>query len=78
MMQPEATRGAVAKPNSSAPNKAAIATSLPVFNWPSHSTTILLRKLFITNVCWASAKPSSQGNPACFKEVRGEAPVPPS
>ncbi len=34
--QPITTRGAVANPNSSAPNSAAIITSLPVFNWPSH------------------------------------------
>ena len=32
MIQPEATKGAVAKPNSSAPSKAAMATSRPVFN----------------------------------------------
>jgi len=34
--------------------------------------------LFITNVCCASAIPNSQGSPACFKEVNGDAPVPPS
>ena len=78
MMQPEATKGAVAKPNSSAPSNPAMATSRPVFSCPSHSTTILLLKLLSTKVCCASAKPSSQGKPACFKEVRGEAPVPPS
>jgi hypothetical protein len=32
MMQPNVTKGAVAKPNSSAPNSAAITTSRPVFN----------------------------------------------
>ena len=68
----------MAKPNSSAPNKAAIATSLPVFNCPSHSITILLLKLFNTKVCCASDKPNSQGKPACLSEVKGEAPVPPS
>ena len=78
MIQPEATSGAVAKPNSSAPNRHAIATSLPVFNWPSHSKTTLFRKLFITKVCCASAIPNSHGKPACFNEVNGEAPVPPS
>ena len=26
----------------------------------------------------ASAIPNSQGRPACFREVKGEAPVPPS
>ena len=78
MIQPEAIKGAVEKPNSSAPSKAAIATSRPVFIWPSHSITTLPRKSFITSVCCASAIPSSHGNPACFKEVKGDAPVPPS
>ena len=34
MMQPSATSGAVAKPNSSAPSKAAMTTSRPVFKLP--------------------------------------------
>ena len=76
--QPITTSGAVANPNSSAPNSAAIITSLPVFNWPSHWTTIRSRKLFNKRVCWVSARPSSQGVPACLIEVRGDAPVPPS
>ena len=50
-MHPEATNGAVEKPNSSAPNKHATATSFPVFNCPSHSKTILPLRPFITNVC---------------------------
>ena len=78
MIHPDATSGAVEKPNSSAPNKHAIATSLPVFNCPSHSITTLPLKSFITRVCCASAIPNSQGRPACFNDVRGEAPVPPS
>ena len=78
IMHPDATNGAVEKPNSSAPSKHAIATSLPVFNWPSHSITTLPLKSFITKVCWASAIPNSHGRPACFKDVSGEAPVPPS
>ena len=78
IIHPDATRGAVEKPNSSAPNKHAIATSRPVFNCPSHSKTTLLLKLFKTKVCCASATPSSHGNPACLNEVKGEAPVPPS
>ena len=78
MIQPEATKGAVEKPNSSAPKRQAMATSRPVFICPSHSRTIRLRKSFITNVCCASAIPSSHGKPACFNEVRGDAPVPPS
>ena len=36
------------------------------------------RKSFKTSVCCASAIPNSHGNPACFNEVSGEAPVPPS
>jgi hypothetical protein len=35
MMQPIETSGAVAKPNSSAPNRAAMITTRPVYNWPS-------------------------------------------
>ncbi|MND86954.1 hypothetical protein D3C80_789370 [compost metagenome] len=78
MIQPEATRGAVAKPNSSAPSKAAIATSRPVFNCPSHSNTTRLLRSFKINVCCASASPSSHGIPVCCNEVNGAAPVPPS
>ncbi len=36
------------------------------------------RSLFSTSVCWVSARPSSQGMPACLSEVSGLAPVPPS
>ena len=78
MMQPVATSGAVAKPNSSAPSSAAIATSRPVLSWPSVSTAMRLRRLFSTSVWCVSARPSSQGRPACVIEVCGEAPVPPS
>lgn len=35
MMQPRVMRGAVEKPNSSAPSRAATAISLPVRIWPS-------------------------------------------
>src|SRR6478752_7058860 len=62
MMQPSATSGAVAKPNSSAPSNAATITSRPVFNWPSVSTAIRLRRLFNTKVWCASARPSSDAN----------------
>lgn len=78
MMQPDTTSGAVAKPNSSAPSSAAIITSRPVLSWPSTWTTIRSRKPFSSNVCCVSASPSSQGAPACFIEVSGVAPVPPS
>ena len=78
MIQPEATRGAVENPNSSAPKRHATATSFPVLSCPSHSSTTLLLKLLITRVCCASAIPSSQGRPACLNDVNGDAPVPPS
>ena len=48
MMQPSATSGAVAKPNSSAPSSAAMTTSRPVFSWPSTSTTMRLRRSLST------------------------------
>ena len=78
MMQPETTSGAVAKPNSSAPSNAAMTTSRPVFSWPSVCTTMRSRSPFSSNVCCVSARPSSHGAPACFSDVSGDAPVPPS
>ena len=42
--------GAVANPYSSAPRRAAIATSRPVFNCPSVCNTTLERRLFMTSV----------------------------
>ncbi len=47
MMQPSTTSGAVAKPNSSAPSSAAMTTSRPVLSWPSHSTAMRERRLFM-------------------------------
>lgn len=78
MTQPETTSGAVAKPNSSAPSSAAMTTSRPVLSCPSVWTTIRSRRPLSSRVCWVSARPSSQGPPACLREVSGEAPVPPS
>ena len=78
MMQPDTTSGAVAKPNSSAPSRAAITTSRPVFIWPSTCTTMRSRRPLSSSVCWVSARPSSHGAPACLSEVSGLAPVPPS
>ncbi len=78
MMQPDTTSGAVAKPYSSAPSRAATMTSRPVFIWPSVCTTMRSRKPLRSSVCWVSARPSSQGAPACFNELSGLAPVPPS
>ena len=78
MMQPDTTSGAVAKPNSSAPSSAAMTTSRPVFIWPSVCTTMRSRRPLSSSVCWVSARPSSHGAPACFSELSGLAPVPPS
>ena len=78
MMQPSTTNGAVAKPNSSAPNRAPITTSRPVFICPSAWTRIRLRKPFNTKVCCVSARPNSHGLPACLIDDNGDAPVPPS
>src|SRR5919109_2215565 len=78
MMHPMTTKGAVEKPYSSAPSRAAMTTSRPVFIWPSTCTTIRSRSLFMTSTCWVSARPNSHGTPPCLIEVKGEAPVPPS
>ena len=78
MMQPAAIRGAVEKPNSSAPSSAPITTSRPVRMPPSTCTAMRLRSRLATSVWWVSASPISHGEPACLSEVRGEAPVPPS
>ncbi len=78
MMQPDTTSGAVANPNSSAPRIAPIATSRPVFIWPSTCTAMRPRRRFSTSVCCVSARPSSHGVPACLIDDHGLAPVPPS
>ncbi|CFN76350.1 Uncharacterised protein [Bordetella pertussis] len=78
MMQPSTTSGAVAKPNSSAPSSAPMITSRPVFIWPSACTRMRDRRRLSTSVCCVSARPSSQGVPACLMDETGEAPVPPS
>ena len=78
MQQPMVTRGAVAKPNSSAPSMQAMATSRPLISLPSVSTMTRERRPFMIRVWWVSATPSSQGTPAEWMELRGAAPVPPS
>ena len=45
---------------------------------PSTWTTMRLRSRSRTRVWWVSARPISQGLPACLIEVSGDAPVPPS
>ena len=77
MMQPITTSAAVATPHSSAPSSVAIATSRPVFIWPSVWTTIRPRRPFWTRTCCVSATPSSQGRPECLIEDSGDEPVPP-
>ena len=78
MMQPVAISGAVEKPTSSAPSRAAMTTSRPVRIWPSAWSTTRERSPDWSSVCWVSARPSSQGTPAAWIEESGEAPVPPS
>ena len=78
IMQPSAIIATEPKPYSSAPNKAAISTSHPVFKPPSVLSNTRSRSPFVRRALWTSVKPSSQGNPACLIELRGEAPVPPS
>ena len=64
MMQPMVIRGAVAKPNSSAPSSAATARSRPVRSCPSACSTVRPRRSFATSTWCVSARPSSQGSPA--------------
>ena len=52
-------------------------TSRPVFSCPSTWTTMRSRSPLATRVCWVSARPSSQGMPACLSEVSGAGPGPP-
>ncbi len=78
MMQPDTTSGAVAKPYSSAPSSAPTTTSRPVFSCPSTCTTMRSRSPLTNSVCCVSARPISQGMPACLSDVSGAAPVPPS
>ena len=78
MMQPDTTSGAVAKPYSSAPSRAATITSRAVRMPPSHCTVMRSRSPLSTSVCWVSARPISHGTPACLRLVSGAAPVPPS
>ena len=64
MRQPMATSGMVAKPNSSAPSSAAMATSRPSMSLPSVSTTTRERRPLNSSVCCVSARPISNGMPA--------------
>ena len=77
MMQPSEISGAVENPNSSAPSRQAIATSRPVFNWPSVCRRTRLRRSLRTRVWCVSAMPELPGNPGVLDLVSGEAPVPP-
>ena len=61
MTQPSTISAAVAKPNSSAPSRAAITTSRPVLSSPSHCTVMRERRPLSTSVCWVSDRPISTG-----------------
>ncbi|MNS58518.1 hypothetical protein D3C72_914400 [compost metagenome] len=76
--QPAAIRSAVPKAYSSAPKSAATTTSRPVLRPPSALSRTRPRRSLRTSTCWASARPSSHGTPACLIEPSGLAPVPPS
>ncbi len=78
MMQPAAMSGAVEKAKSSAPSSAPMMTSRPVRRPPSTCSAMRPRRPFSVSVWCASARPISQGLPACLMAVSGEAPVPPS
>ena len=67
----------MAKPNSSAPSRAAITTSRPVCSLPSVWTRMRLRRSLSSRTCCVSARPSSQGSPACLIGTERRAPVPP-
>ena len=77
MMQPSAIIAAVPKLYSSAPRRADMITWRPVMNPPSTRSRTRLRSPLSTSARWASARPSSQGRPACLIDERGLAPVPP-
>jgi hypothetical protein len=77
MMQPSAIMAAVPKLYSSAPSKAATMTWRPVRKPPSTRSRTRLRRPLSTSARWASARPSSQGRPACLMDDSGLAPVPP-
>jgi hypothetical protein len=78
MMQPAAISGAVAKPNSSAPQQRADGHVAAGAQAAVHLHGDARAKPIQSNVCWVSARPISQGEPAVVSEVSGEAPVPPS
>ena len=69
MMQPMAINGAVANPKRSAPRSAAMTTSRPVRSWPSVSSVTRPRRPLSTSVWCVSARPISQGAPACLMPV---------
>ena len=74
MMQPSAIMAAVPKLNSSAPSRAATITWRPVRKPPSTRSRTRLRSSLSTSARWASARPSSQGMPACLIDDSGLAP----
>ena len=61
MMQPMATSGAVAKPNSSAPSSAPMTTSRPVFSPPSTCSAMRERKPVLDQDLLRLGKPDLPG-----------------
>lgn len=74
-----AHRDCAAWSQSQTPRRPAQATATPVpsMSLPSASSTTRERRPFCSSVCWASARPSSSGRPACQIESRAAAPEPP-
>ena len=77
MTQPSAISAAVPKPYSSAPSNVASTTSRPLRRSPSTRRRTRSRRPLPMSVRCASARPSSQGIPACLIEFSDAAAVPP-
>ena len=78
MTHPSTINAVVPKPNSSAPSKAMLIMSRPVFNCPSTCSFTCPRSPFNTKVCCVSLSPISGEIPAYRILDAGDAPVPPS
>ncbi len=76
--QPKTIRVAVPNANSSAPSRAMMMTSRPVFSCPSTCSRTLPLSPLRTSVCCVSLSPISGDMPAKRIDDAGEAPVPPS
>ena len=74
MMQPSVISGAVEKPNSSAPSRAATAMSRPVRSWPSVCSRTRCRRSLARSTWCVSARPSS--HVCAFQFVRAYIGIP--